>query len=169
MYHVKDSRQPICRQCKKPMSQWRAGDECNMKVPKTFEEKVQQEMNRCIHFNGVQHDKCEAGVNYHELLGDGPGCFAHLPCLKDDSGTVVCPKREFCSRETAETNVNEHEAHIKQFLEDLRQSICQICKVQVKQRQVGSCVYGTCGHRLYQGTVMPEHAAEPIQRPHSRR
>ncbi len=31
MYHVRDERQPVCAKCGKPMSQWRAGDECSGK------------------------------------------------------------------------------------------------------------------------------------------
>lgn len=136
-----------------------------MKIPKTFDEKVKQEMNRCIHFNGVQHNVCDADVNYHELLGSEVGCFAHMPCFNDEKSTVVCSKRQFYSREEAEKVVKDHEARLAEFIEQLNQSICPICKVQVKQRQVGRCVYGTCGHRLYQGTVMPEFAEDPSKLP----
>ena len=122
-------------------------------------------MNRCIHFNGVQHDVCDAGVNYHGLMGSETGCFAHMPCFNDEKSTVVCPKRQFPSREEAEKDVTESDARIAKFIEELNQSICSICKVQVKQRQVGRCVYGTCGHRLYQGTVMPEFAEDPSKIP----
>lgn len=136
-----------------------------MKIPKTFEDKVTQEMNRCIHFNGIMNDACEAGINYHELLGSEVGCFAHMPCFNDEKSTVICPKQEFYSREQAEAKVNESEAHIKEFIENLNNGICPICKIQVKQKQVGRCVYGTCGHRLYQGTVMPEFAEDPSKVP----
>lgn len=132
-----------------------------MKIPKTFEEKVEHEMNCCRHFNGVQNNKCEAGINYHELLGSEPGCFAHMPCFNDEKSKVVCPRREFYSLEKSTKIVTEREAHIKQFIEELNQGICSICKIQVKQRQVGRCVYGTCGHRLYQGTVMPQFVEDP--------
>ena len=27
-YHVRDERQPVCAKCGKPMSEWRASDEC---------------------------------------------------------------------------------------------------------------------------------------------
>lgn len=37
-------------------------------------------------------------------------------------------------------------------------SVCPTCKVKVRQQQIGRCVYGDCGHRLYQGKVNPEHA-----------
>lgn len=137
-----------------------------MKIPeKTFEEKVKQEMNRCIHFNGIMHSECKSGINYYELMGSDPECFAHMPCFNDEHSTVVCSKRQFLSREEAEKDVTESDARIAKFIEELNQSICSICKVQVKQRQVGRCVYGTCGHRLYQGTVTPEHAEDPTKIP----
>jgi hypothetical protein len=136
-----------------------------MKIPRTFGEKVEHEMNRCRHFNGVQNDACDAGINYHELLGSETGCFAHIPCFNDEESKVVCSKLQFYSLEEATKIVTKREAHIKEFIEELNNSICSICKVQVKQRQVGRCVYGTCGHRLYQGTVMPQFAEDPTKLP----
>jgi hypothetical protein len=29
-YHVKDKRQPVCANCKRPMIQWKTGNECPM-------------------------------------------------------------------------------------------------------------------------------------------
>lgn len=127
-------------------------------MKKRQEDKVESEMNRCAHFTGIQHPECEAGINYHALMGDGVGCFAHMPCFNDDQSTVVCDKRRFPTREEAVAEVQRHDAAIAEFLNNLKQSICPVCKIQVKQRQSGPCVYGTCGHRLYQGTVMPAHA-----------
>lgn len=48
---------------------------------------------------------------------------------------------------------DEINAIFTRYLEDLMQGLCPICKQKVTKRQVGRCVYGSCGHRLYQGKV----------------
>lgn len=116
-------------------------------------------MNRCRYFNGISNERCQAGIKYTDLLGDGPGWAAHMPCLRDDNATVVCGQASFPSEDEARRDVDEREARIVKFLEELNNGICPICKVQVQQRQVGPCVYGTCGHRLYQGSVNPKFKA----------
>lgn len=129
-----------------------------MTTEKELQRRIQVEMNRCVHFNGVMNDECDASVNYHGLLGSGVGCFAHMPCFNDEAATVICNKVKFPSEQEARLAVDEHEKHIQEFVQQINNSICPTCKVQVKQRQVGPCVYGTCGHRLYQGKVNPEFA-----------
>lgn len=136
----------------------------------------------CRHYTGDHHNThCAAGVCYRDVLTEPDnvnGSAFRKPCIDWDSwhkrrgrdfdnesqrlnweqrGT--CDKREIASDEEIAADEAESERLTAEFMENLRQSICQYCKVQVKQRQVGPCVYGTCGHRLYQGTVMPEHAA----------
>jgi hypothetical protein len=125
-------------------------------------------MNRCIHFNGIVNETCAAGVNYKDLLGDGVGWAAHMPCLADDGSAIVCERRQLPTREEAVATEEEHNRHIKQFLKELSEGICPVCKQKVQQRQVGLCVYGTCGHRLYQGRVNPEFAVSD-RRIHSTR
>ena len=130
-----------------------------VKESKSLRQKIAEEMKRCVHFTGIQHDTCRAGVNYHELLGTGVGCFAHMPCLADDGAAVVCESRQLPTEAEARKTVEEANAAVAEFLNQMAQGICQFCKVEVKQRQVGHCVYGTCGHRLYQGKVNPKFAA----------
>lgn len=36
----------------------------------------------------------------------------------------------------------------------IQNSICPTCQKKVVKRQVGRCVYGDCGHRLYQGRLI---------------
>lgn len=122
------------------------------------ERRVRKEMNRCVHFTGIQHDECKVGVNYQSLLGSGDGWAAHMPCLADDGATVVCEQRQLATEAEARQIVAEHDAAIADFLNEMAQGICSTCKVEVRQRQVGSCVYGACGHRLYQGKVNPKYA-----------
>lgn len=132
-----------------------------------MQRRTRETMRRCIYFNGVMNDECEAGVNYHALMGDGFGCFAHMPCLSD-TGVVSCGKASFLSESEARAEVDADEIKIQQFIRELNDGICPICKVEVKQKQVGPCVYGTCGHRLYQGTVNPKFAYQE-KRIHSTR
>jgi hypothetical protein len=51
---------------------------------------AQKRATRCRNFNGIQHDKCEAGVCYKTLQGDGMA----LPCLPwhcdDDRPVAKC-------------------------------------------------------------------------------
>lgn len=39
------------------------------------------------------------------------------------------------------------------WLEALARGECPVCKRKVEKKQVGRCVYGDCGHRLYQGRL----------------
>ena len=71
------------------------------------ERRIRKIMTTCVHFNGIQHNECEAGVNYHGLLGDKPGCFAAMPCHSE--GTVECPKRTLRNREEAEAEYRGRE------------------------------------------------------------
>lgn len=135
---------------------------------KELQRRVKDEMNRCVHFNGVMNDECDAGVNYHGLLGSGVGCFAHMPCFNDEVSTVNCYRAMFPTEQEARAKVDEYEKHIQEFIQQINNSICPTCKAQVRQRQVGPCVYGSCGHRLYQGKVNPEFAEKEV-RIHSRR
>lgn len=45
---------------------------------------------RCFHFNGIQHDECDAGVNYRELDGNpDPGMVKRIPCTHLHDGNPV--------------------------------------------------------------------------------
>lgn len=124
---------------------------------KEMQRRIREVLRRCIHFNSVMNDECEAGVNYHALLGNGFGCFAHMPCLSDTTITT-CDKSSFPTEDEARAQVEAREIKIQEFIRELNDGICPVYKVEVKQRQVGPCVYGTCGHRLYQGKVNPKLA-----------
>lgn len=53
--------------------------------------------------------------------------------------------------------LTESDGDYQEILKKLRAtvegSMCQICNKEVKKVQVGRCVYGNCGHRLYQGKI----------------
>lgn len=76
-----------------------------------LEQQIRDEMNGCIHFKGIQHDLCGAGVNMRELVGgDDFGWAMRIPCLLIDSFTctVTCAFRELPTREQAEATVAKH-------------------------------------------------------------
>jgi hypothetical protein len=50
--------------------------------------------------------------------------------------------------------VQEVRELVKALHDAIENSICPTCKKQVVKRQVGRCVYGDCGHRLYQGRLI---------------
>lgn len=76
--------------------------------------KTNRRPDLCIHFNGIQHDTCKAGVNYRALTGGGDGHALRLPCCRpfpgrEDVAKVACAlqrpetEAEFIERE-AETD-----------------------------------------------------------------
>jgi len=70
------------------------------------EQHIDWIMTKCVHFNGIQNKTCRAGVNYHELLGNGVGCFARMPCTCDPNPSVACDKIQLMTREEAEADVD---------------------------------------------------------------
>ena len=78
---------------------------------------IEEIMRTCVHFNGVQHDTCRAGVNYHELFGVGVGCFAHLCCLSEPVGSVACDKSVYPTRAQAEAEQGKREKRFKQVMQ----------------------------------------------------
>lgn len=121
-----------------------------MATVKTREQNIADRTKKCKHFNGIQNDTCKAGINYHELLGTGVGCFAHMPCFSQ--GEVECGKRDLYTAEESEEYEKELEQHIEEFLGRMKRHECD-CGAKVQSyKQVGHCVYREpCGHRLGQG------------------
>jgi len=123
----------------------------------------EQIANHCVHFTGTQQLKCKAAVNYRALVG-GPdfGWATRLPCLrggfweekaKEQGGFVACESQRFPSTEEVEAEAAESEERLRAFMARLAAGECPTCKKPVQMRQVGHCVYGDCGHRLYQGKL----------------
>lgn len=117
-------------------------------------EKIQQ---TCRHFNGIQHDRCYAGVDYRGLMEGSTTGSGRLPCLPafspDDPPPVSCALLNRPTREEAEAEVRESDARLEAWKTAIREGRCPTCGKQIERVQRGSCVYGSCGHRLYQGRV----------------
>lgn len=85
------------------------------------ERSILRIMSTCVHFTGIQHDSCKAGVNYHSQFGDGAGCFANIACTQAYPRTDVpmkdCPKHLLPNREQAEAEEDERAARSKRGFE----------------------------------------------------
>ena len=125
-----------------------------------IERQVRDEMARCVHFTGVQHNQCKAGVVYlsvRDASGKGP---YRWPCLtRGESAITTCAKRQLPTRAQAEKTVTERETHVQAFLAKVRDGkVCPTCDKPITGRQrVGRCIYlRPCGHRLGQAAALGE-------------
>ena len=128
-----------------------------MSIPRTRQEKIEKEMNRCVHFTGIGDASCKAGVNYRQMVG-GPdyGWATRLPCFRDErkDDTAVCESIQHPTEAEATVTVESNDAAVAEMIRKLYARECSACGETYKGRQVGSCVYCEhCGYRLYQGTV----------------
>lgn len=91
----------------------------------------------CIHFNGIQNEKCEAGVNYQEVarpLNDDELSRFHayssaakdqfaiagrIPCCVHNTGNMICERFRLPTRAELEQYKAEQNAFIARFLERL--------------------------------------------------
>lgn len=118
--------------------------------------EIQKHQRKCVNFNGGQHDRCRAGIDYDEQAG-GPPALKRLPCLlhmQDPDEAVPCPSAAYPTREEAEEWREESSRHIREWVQEIAQGVCPNCKKDGRWSQVGRCVYcNECGHRVYQGTL----------------
>ena len=141
-----------------------------MKELEPYEERnVANSMRRCVHFNGImdlsidapkdEDRKCAAGVSYASVTGNVADPNASLlskpiPCFADrDAGSLPCAARKFMTREEAVADWLDDKARISEYFAKIRAGECPNHKRKVELRQVGSCVYGDCGCRMYQGKL----------------
>ena len=74
------------------------------------EQTIAWEMGQCRHFNGIQNERCAAGVAYRELCGDAPGWAKDMPCLL--KGSIKCDLLSLKTREEAEKEADMWEHQI---------------------------------------------------------
>lgn len=117
-------------------------------------EKLQQAMQTCRHFNGVQNDACQAGVVYDEVQPAGH----HLPCLphlvaksKSKRPMGICDKCTFPTEEEARADLAEIDRAVTEALSHLAAGRCHHCKQDAGREVVGRCAYCKgCGQRIGQ-------------------
>lgn len=111
----------------------------------------------CRHHRGIQHDTCEAGVNYMSVRDTtGPG-MAKWPCTTANQGVVIaCPLFEAYTQ----AEIDERDRQVSEALDGMAKlmsretDVCFQCGKQITaMSQIGRCVYADCGCRLWQGTV----------------
>ena len=114
---------------------------------------VKQVANGCKHFNGIQYDVCRAGVAYKQFLYQN---YDKFPCHPKPDGTLTgaCPHFEFSTPEEIEAQEQQTADAITHYFKSLLDHKCPECgESTLPEKQVGRCVYGACGHRLYQGKL----------------
>lgn len=118
---------------------------------------AEQIAGRCVHFTGTQNERCEAGLVYTTVCGgDAPGWGRRLPCLRDsfpETPKAECASARFPTTEEAQAEANASLARMRSRFETIARGECPQCGAKIELRQVGHCVYGSCGHRLYQGKI----------------
>lgn len=137
-----------------------------------YEEKnVASKMDRCIHFGGLveftgppdysrRRETCQAGVEYASVRDDSkPLTKGRLPCFRDGGCSIQCSRAEFMTREAAVADWLETKERVRERFARIHRGECPDHKVKVELRQVGQCVYGSCGCRLYHGTLLPKRKA----------
>jgi len=121
------------------------------------EDEIRLEMTRCRHFTGIQHDKCEAEINYRQLVGgDDFGWALAIPCLggngrkPKDRSMVSCASYSVVTREEAEKIVDESRAHVTDVLrriaagEDVPGVIVCGGRTQPDEKECPQSVDGKC-------------------------
>lgn len=81
--------------------------------------------DKCIHFNGIQHKSCKAGMVYDDLDKENRIEYrAGLPCFKSDSEIAKrlggrpqchCQHVQFPTEEDVQKQIAEHEQSMKKF------------------------------------------------------
>ncbi len=110
----------------------------------------------CIHFTGIQHACCEAGVRYKDVetfAPEGtPGMRLRLPCLpKPGVESPPCASFRAMTREEDEAREAKWRARLKEIGYLLAAGKCFICQAPIEPSKiVGRCKYASCGHRLGQ-------------------
>jgi hypothetical protein len=130
------------------------------------EDRIAGKMGECIHFTGIMHPRCAAGVLYDEVVlshepipytsrGVTYTASRSTPCLaKYNYRGATCGQRSCCTREEAEAYIDELDKRAAEWLNNLANGICPTHNIPVTKEQVGHSVYAKeCGCRLYQGTL----------------
>ena len=121
---------------------------------------AQQIGNKCRHFNGIMNETCKAGVRYKEVRDSASHPY-RWPCFQDNGCSERCSSVSYYTPDEVAARVAESKAALDAFLSKLNNNICPECDQPLTyKRQVGRCVYGSCGHRLYQGRLTDEERAK---------
>lgn len=120
----------------------------------------------CIHFRGIQHTTCSAGITMLDVRdASQPGPY-RWPCM------TIAGREQFknCAsyQEPTAEEIAAWEAKLNARLDELRErgekGLCADCGAKIERaEQVGRCAYARpCGHRIGQGdaTAINRHLAK---------
>jgi len=95
-------------------------------VARDYEEKfIQNYMDRCCHFTGLQHGTCQRGVAYKSARdGKSISCFQNEHILTPNT---LCRERTFPSRENAVEYLRR--ANIR--TQKVREGLCPDCNAEL--------------------------------------
>jgi hypothetical protein len=111
----------------------------------------------CNHYppGGMCHGLCQKGVVFSTVKVNQEGKPTTFPCF-DVSAQSACALAEYQTPE----QVAEEDARVVEFINKLKAfmaretDVCLFCGKQVTSlQQVGRCIYGSCGCRMWQGKV----------------
>lgn len=111
---------------------------------------LQQISDQCVHFNGIQHGACKAGVTYKDVRAPA-GSFGY-PCVKSMSRGSTCARAEYPTAEQAAAEDARIQAALDAHFGRIAAGKCGHCGEDVNRySQVGNCAYAEpCGHRMGQ-------------------
>jgi hypothetical protein len=110
----------------------------------------QKLMERCNNFNGLVNRYCKANIEYETVKDKSQSPF-RFPCFSSDKGNYHCDKAVFPNEAEAKELESQSHREIQDYFNKIQNDICPICDKKITKSQIGRCVYGSCGHRLYQG------------------
>lgn len=113
---------------------------------------AEQHNDKCLHFTGIHKKVCDKGVDYQSVRGESREPLP-FPCFRSSGDSGLCKLADFPSWEESLSYEKRAEEIIIEYLKTVEEGKCPVCKKKVKKTQVGPCVCGSCGHRMYQGKV----------------
>jgi hypothetical protein len=102
----------------------------------------------CVHFTGVGDKTCKAGVAYKDMWDAN----RNLPCILASGAKKVCRHLLAPTQEQIDLYEKQISEMLAQFFGDMKSGTCPHCRKKLEwEKQIGRCVYGSCGCRLWQG------------------
>jgi hypothetical protein len=113
--------------------------------PKYLSDRKFRLAAKCIHFRGIQHRTCKAGVDFDTVKVPGN-------CIAGDN-PVTCAQRCLMTPEQVAAEIAAQDARVDAMLEKVKRGECTTCGAKIdRASQAGSCIYAEpCGHRIGQG------------------
>jgi hypothetical protein len=121
-------------------------------------------LDRCVHFNGLHHDRCKAGVHIlsvRDISGPRPYRWPCITFVGKPACVTTCASFRAETQEERDAARAKARVAVEQHLRKLADRQCPTCNTPIGElRQEGRCVYAEpCGHRIGQGDAAVMEAA----------